>query len=305
MSQPPDDDKKIGSEAVPSNNGASTSTAPEDEKLSNEELLKEFFSELRDVDRDNEVNRILWSFKLNPFERMNLRFTATAEEIRKQYRKLSLLVHPDKCKHPQASAAFEILGQAQKDLMDEERRAELQVPLDMAREQVRTERKKETKHDTAVRLASLLHEKGREGIEEEYEQSDEFHERWRVKARELLTNTEWRRRKLVKRIKSEEERVKEEIADDRDRAKKLKQHEQQWETSRDTRVGTWRDFQTKSKGKKAVGELKPVKLKTNDEEKLYVQRPVGEQFRPPPPKGAKKNPGQGGGGHPQHHQQRR
>jgi DnaJ family protein C protein 8 len=35
-----------------------------------------------------------------------------------------------------------------------------------------------------------------------------------------------------------------------------------------------------------VGGLKPPKQKTHDEDKLYVQRPVGEQFRPPPPKPA-------------------
>ena len=51
--------------------------------------------------------RILWSFKINPFERLNLRFDATIEEVKKQYRKLSLMVHPDKCKHPQAATAFD------------------------------------------------------------------------------------------------------------------------------------------------------------------------------------------------------
>jgi DnaJ family protein C protein 8 len=51
--------------------------------------------------------RILWAFKLNPFEKLNIRFTATPEEIRKAYRKTSLMVHPDKCKHPQAQEAFE------------------------------------------------------------------------------------------------------------------------------------------------------------------------------------------------------
>lgn len=51
--------------------------------------------------------RILWSFKLNPYERLNLRFTATPDEIRKQFRKLSLMVHPDKCKHAQAADAFD------------------------------------------------------------------------------------------------------------------------------------------------------------------------------------------------------
>lgn len=49
----------------------------------------------------------MWAFKLNPFEKLNLRFDATPEEVRKQYRKLSLLVHPDKCSHPQAASAFD------------------------------------------------------------------------------------------------------------------------------------------------------------------------------------------------------
>jgi DnaJ family protein C protein 8 len=41
-----------------------------------------------------------------------------------------------------------------------------------------------------------------------------------------------------------------------------------------------------------MGGLKPPKLKEEDAEKTYIQRPVGEQFRPPPPKGASKRPSQ-------------
>ncbi|KAJ0084854.1 hypothetical protein Patl1_30229 [Pistacia atlantica] len=69
-------------------------------------LLKSFFAEVSEVERDNEVLRILSCFKLNPFEYLNLPFDATPDDIKKQYRKLSLLVHPDKCKHPQAKEAF-------------------------------------------------------------------------------------------------------------------------------------------------------------------------------------------------------
>lgn len=112
----------------------------------------------------------------------------------------------------------------------------------------------------------------------------------------------------------------------------------QWEKTRDTRVGTWRDFMTKKSkkskgGSVALGGLKPPKMKESgappsawqsrelkpagrrprflagraccavhccmcgladplafplgrpaDEDKRYIQRPVGEQFRPPPPK---------------------
>jgi len=73
-------------------------------------VVQEFFSEVKQVDRENEVVRIIWAFKLNPYEQLNLRFDASEEEIRKQYRKLSLLVHPDKCSHPQARQAFESIN---------------------------------------------------------------------------------------------------------------------------------------------------------------------------------------------------
>jgi DnaJ family protein C protein 8 len=68
--------------------------------------------------------------------------------------------------------------------------------------------------------------------------------------------------------------------------KKQKEHEKAWESSRDTRVGTWRDYLKGGAAKKASKHLKPPKQKTWDEEKTYVQRPAGEQHRPPPPKPA-------------------
>nr|GEX73799.1 hypothetical protein [Tanacetum cinerariifolium] len=69
-------------------------------------LLKTFYAEVSEVERDNEATRILSCFKLNAFEYLNLPFDSTPEEVKRQYCKLSLLVHPDKCKHPQAKEAF-------------------------------------------------------------------------------------------------------------------------------------------------------------------------------------------------------
>ncbi|EYU19852.1 hypothetical protein MIMGU_mgv11b014837mg [Erythranthe guttata] len=50
--------------------------------------------------------KILSCFKLNAFEYLNLPFDSSVDEVKRQYRKLSLLVHPDKCKHPQSKEAF-------------------------------------------------------------------------------------------------------------------------------------------------------------------------------------------------------
>ena len=96
-------------------------------------VLQEFFMDMKDVDRDNEVNRILGAFKLNPFEQLGINFDCTMEDIRRQYRKVSLMVHPDKCKHPRATDAFEVLGNANKALSDEENVRELRHALTLAR----------------------------------------------------------------------------------------------------------------------------------------------------------------------------
>jgi DnaJ family protein C protein 8 len=87
----------------------------------------------------------------------------------------------------------------------------------------------------------------------------------------------------------DEARAKEEFKTQKEEGKRQRDHDKAWESSRDGRVGTWRDFMTtKSKktkgGSAALGGLKPPSAKTNDEDKRYVQRAVGEQFRPAQPK---------------------
>ncbi|KAL4445311.1 hypothetical protein ABPG77_011136 [Micractinium sp. CCAP 211/92] len=257
-----------------------------------EDALKEFYTDLKDAEREGEVQRILGAFKLNPYEQLGMRNEAPVEEVRRQYRKVSLMVHPDKCKHPRAKDAFEVIGEAQKQLMDEEKRAKLSFLLQHAREEVLKEWKKAAKGDAAVRLASLMNEEGKQGVVAQFEQTAEFHEQWKLKARDVLARAEWRRRKLTKRISEEEERAKAEYKEEKEVAKRKAKHDKAWEKTRDERVGTWRDFMQKSskKAKTAQGGIKPPKAKESDADKRYIQRPVGEQFRPPPMKHAGPKP---------------
>lgn len=53
--------------------------------------------------------------------------------------------------------------------------------------------------------ALLRLQKGKEGVREQYETTDEFHEKWRMKARDMLAKSEWRRRKLTKRVSQEQQ----------------------------------------------------------------------------------------------------
>ncbi|PSC75268.1 J domain-containing spf31 [Micractinium conductrix] len=258
-----------------------------------EEALKEFYTDLKDAEREGEVQRILSAFKLNPYEQLGLHNDATPEEVRRQYRKVSLMVHPDKCKHARAKDAFEVIGAAQKDLMDEERRNKLAFLLNHAKDEVKKEWKKAAKGDAAVRLAAIMNEEGKQGVEAAFEQTPEFHEAWKLKARDVLARSEWRKRKLTQRITEEEERAKEEFKEEKAVAKHKVKHEKAWEKTRDERVGSWRDFVSKKGGKKqkaAPGGIKPPRMKESDQEKRYIQRPVGEQFRPPPMKHAGPKP---------------
>eukprot|EP00887_Chlorella_sp_A99_P002561 scaffold6.g2561.t1 len=258
-------------------------------KAYDDEEMRAFYSDLREVDRENEVNRILGAFKLNPFEQLNLRFDTSPEEVRRQYRKVSLMVHPDKCRHPRAKDAFEVVGNAQKELLDEEKRGRILYLLNHAKDQVLAEWRKAAKHDAAVRLAAAINEEGRAGVEAAYLQSTEFHEAWKLKSRDVMARSEWRRRKMTKRIAEEEERAKEEHRVEREDVKRKRDHDKAWEKTREGRVGTWRDFMTKKSkkskgGSLALGGLKPPKQVTRDEDRDYIRIPVGEMFRPAPMK---------------------
>ncbi|GJN08398.1 hypothetical protein PR202_ga26311 [Eleusine coracana subsp. coracana] len=197
-----------------------------------EQLLKSFLAEVSEAERDNEVIRILGCFKLNPFEHLKLSFDSAPDEVKKQYRKLSLLVHPDKCKHPKAQEAFAALAKAQQLLLDPQERGYILDQVHAAKEELRAKRKKELKKDSASKIKFQVDE-----------------------------------------ISEEEGRLKKDEEETKEMWKKKREHEEKWEETRDQRVSSWRDFM--KTGKKArKGEIKPPKLKTEDANKSYVQRPV-------------------------------
>ncbi|KAF0914852.1 hypothetical protein E2562_032528 [Oryza meyeriana var. granulata] len=192
------------------------------------------------------------------------------DEVKKQYRKLSLLVHPDKCKHPKAQEAFAALAKAQQLLLDPQERGYILDQVIAAKEELRAKRKKELKKDSASKIKSQVDE-GK--YEEQYERSEEFQKQLIIKVREILTDKEWRRRKMQMRISEEEGRLKKDEEETKEMWKRKREHEEKWEETRDQRVSSWRDFM--KTGKKArKGEIKPPKLKTEDPNKSYVQRPV-------------------------------
>lgn len=217
--------------------------------------LKAFYADMKEVDRENQVNRVLGAFKLNPYEMLGLRFNASIDDIPRAYRKVSLAVHPDKCTHPRAKDAFEIIGHAQKELLDAEKKNRLDLMLQTAKEGVVRDWKKAAKTDPASQVAVALH--GMDSVLGTWMESEEFHEAWKRKARDILAKTEWKKRKMTKRIEEETERAKEETKKRREEAKEARETEKKWESGREERIDSWRSFM-KTKKKK----VKPLSKKT-------------------------------------------
>jgi len=91
-------------------------------------------------------------FNLNPYEVLQLSTDAKEDEIKKQYRKLSFLVHPDKNldDSERAQKAFEAVSNAHKLLLDEDKVKKVKEILEEARAMVKAnlkEKKKQAKKE--------------------------------------------------------------------------------------------------------------------------------------------------------------
>lgn len=95
----------------------------------------EFYTEVKEIEkRDSvltpkqQIERLLRPgstyFNLNPFEVLQVEPDATLDEIKKKYRRLSILVHPDKNMDDseRAQQAFEIVNRAWKTLENDDTR---------------------------------------------------------------------------------------------------------------------------------------------------------------------------------------
>jgi len=132
--------------------------------VKSEDSFDTFYSQVKEIEKrdsvltsQQQIDRLLRPgatyFNLNPFEVLQIDPNLAFEDISKQYRKLSMLVHPDK--NPEVSdraqLAFEAVNKAYKLLEDEKERKKCLEVVDEAKERVeemmREKRKKLKKDD--------------------------------------------------------------------------------------------------------------------------------------------------------------
>ncbi|KAL8188790.1 hypothetical protein R6Q57_029545 [Mikania cordata] len=90
-----------------------------------------------DAERFEEVTRIMGAEIVNPYDIVGVNRNMAADNIKKRYWKLSLMVHPDKCPHPEAHQAFVKLNKAFKDLQDPVKRKAMDDKIDEKEEKER------------------------------------------------------------------------------------------------------------------------------------------------------------------------
>ncbi|KEZ40487.1 hypothetical protein SAPIO_CDS8375 [Scedosporium apiospermum] len=207
----------------------------EDEK----DALDALESEAKEWEKDAEIERILNAFRLDAYAVLDLNPGVPESDIKVTYRKKSLLIHPDKTRNPRAPDAFDRLRKAQTELMDEKHRARLDESIADAR--------------------MLLIRENKWTVDSEELKTPEFAKMWRAKAREVLIEDEHRRRRLMKAMMQEEGREQKRQEEEVEERKRKRQHEQDWEATRDQRIDSWRQFQKgKSGGEKKKKKMKPI-----------------------------------------------
>eukprot|EP00053_Salpingoeca_punica_P009099 m.81457 g.81457 ORF g.81457 m.81457 type:complete len:247 (-) comp14877_c1_seq3:2508-3248(-) len=239
-----------------------------------EKKLDSFLNELKQVEQQDsqwtsakQIERLTKPgskyLNLNPYEVLQLEPGTDEEVIKKQYRKLSILVHPDKNRNDQerAKKAFDAVTEANKMLQDEDRMHLVRLRYEEAHgvtERLLKDMKKQLKADKKPDMTE--------------EEEKEF---FRKQLRKVFADCEVRKEELERKT-AEAKKREAEAQDTSSQAKKVKESAQkEWEEGREVRVNSWRDFTTKpgaaaadeeaKKKKKSsssgVGFLRPPKLK--------------------------------------------
>ncbi|XP_077977834.1 dnaJ homolog subfamily C member 8-like [Glandiceps talaboti] len=243
------------------------SSSIEPAKPPSEGVFKRFMSEVKEIEkRDSvltpkqQIERLLRPgstyFNLNPFEVLQVDPSLTREDIKKLYRRLSILVHPDKNidDKERAQSAFEVIGKAWRTIEDDKLYNRCKEIVEEAKEKTEhmiTEKRKKLKKD------------GLPTTVDEDDPAKFKHAVW-VQTCKLFADLERQRRQLEEREQQERKRQREEEIAEEEKQEREKEWNKKWEDSRDERVDSWRTWTsggTSKKKKKLKTGFKPPKHK--------------------------------------------
>ncbi|GMM36173.1 hypothetical protein DASC09_034980 [Saccharomycopsis crataegensis] len=195
-----------------------------------EDIEKTLAKEEAELIKDKEIDRILNCFKLDAYSILSLQPGCSPQDIKRTYRKKSLLIHPDKTSNPRAPDAFDSLKKAQAVLADDQQRGQLDEIFSDARR-------------------VLIREK-KWSIDDDRLKSDDFLKEWRAKTKELLIEEEFLKRMEIKQKLAKDGEVKRRREEALEIKERKRKRDKEWEDHRDERVNNWQHYLKKSEKKK-------------------------------------------------------
>jgi len=163
---------------------------------------------------------------------------ASENDITKAYRKLSVLIHPDKCKHEKAAEAFQVLAKAYADTKDPSYQDKYKEVVGEAKRRVREQREKENK-DREKRGEDPLDMQGNDFDQAVLKECERL-------TTEATEDAEHKNEVLDANLKRQKEMAKELKAKRREE----ENEKRKWERQRDKRVAGWQVFMNNVDAKK-------------------------------------------------------
>ncbi|SBT80601.1 DnaJ protein, putative [Plasmodium malariae] len=268
------------------------STEKEEIEEVNEDKLNELFDDfLKDIEnvsttKDNnqdgekklnkgdaqkEIRRILANKNSSPFEIFEIFENINMEIIKSKYRRLSVLIHPDKCKIEKASEAFHILNKAYEELKKDDIKDQYKSVYEIAKKNIIKKLNLKKKKNE---IGEYLNQK-----EDEYEISKEvkqlINEECEILLKEQKEKIEYAQKCKLANLRyaqeKEEEKMQEELKKEKER--KL------WVEGQDERVNSWKNFKKENlKSEKEFQLYKNVSKKkeerTEEEKKKLKKLPI-------------------------------
>ncbi|XP_058811927.1 dnaJ homolog subfamily C member 8 [Topomyia yanbarensis] len=213
---------------------------------SEEQRFNAFYSEVKQIEKrdsvltsEQQIERLLRPgatyFNLNPFEVLQVEPDTPIEQIKKKYRSLSILVHPDKNQNDKdrAQQAFEVINKAYKVLENElTRKRCLEVY-------------EEAKDRTDAMISEKRKKLRKEGKSDFIPEDDpaKYKHAVYVMVMKLFADMERRRQQLDIRDQEERKRKREQEIEEEEQRNYQKEWQKNFEESRQNRVTSWQSFQ--------------------------------------------------------------
>jgi len=241
------------------------------------EAFDSFYKELKQVEKRDEtltpklqIERLLrpgYTYRnLNPFEVLQVDPDLPLEEVKKKFRRMSILVHPDKNPDDaeRAQTAFDAVKRAWTVLENKDTRKACMEVVD------------EAKGRTKMNMEEKKKKLRREGKSSVIEEDDPVHFKKAVNilTMKLFADLERKRQANENKISEDAQKKREKELEEEAKKEKIKEFEKNWEESRQGRVDSWMSFKKGVPGGPGK-EKKEKKIKNK-------YSPIG--FRPPKPK---------------------